>query len=166
MTLSIRSRLTLLIKVNKSVLTTEKKRHKRHIVTATLRNLLAVKVHCANLHDSKAGIFVAMVACSRYSTIQAFCADGGYRGSFVDKVQSILDLPIDISLKIKTAGFHVIPKRRVVEKTFAGLGNSRRLAKDFELTTDSSAEAMIKISHFHTSYIDQTLVKIFFKILG
>ena len=56
---------------------------------------------------------------------------------------------MDISQKIYEQGFHVIPKRWVIERTFAWLGNSRRLSKDFELLT-SYAEAVIKISHFHT----------------
>ena len=111
--------------------------------------MLAVKVHRANLHDTKTGIFPAIQACRKYPTIKAFCADAGYRGTFVTNIQSILDLSVDISPKIKTVGFHVIPKRWVVERTFAWLLNSRRLDKDFEKTI-SSAEAMIKISHFHT----------------
>ena len=60
-----------------------------------------------------------------------------------------MDLKVDISPKIKRVGFHVIPKRWVVERTFAWFGNSRRLDKDLEKTV-TSQEAMIKISHFHT----------------
>ena len=84
-----------------------------------------------------------------YPTIQAFCADAGYRRSFVANVETILGLKVDISPKIKPIGFHVVPKRWVVERTFAWLNNSRRLAKDFEKTINSQ-EAMIKISHIHT----------------
>ena len=78
-----------------------------------------------------------------------FCADAGYRKTFVSKVETVLDLRVDISPKIKSIGFQVVPKRWVVEKTFAWLNHSRRLAKDFEKTIDSQ-EAIIKISHFHT----------------
>ena len=95
-------------------------------------NLLAVRVHRANLHDTKAGIFPAIKAFCLYPTIQAFCADAGYRHSFVANVETILGLRVDISPKIKPMGFHVIPKRWVIERTFAWLNNSRRLAKDFE----------------------------------
>jgi transposase len=84
-----------------------------------------------------------------YPSIRAFCADAGYRKTFVSNIETILDLKVDISPKIKTVGFHVVPKRWVVERTFAWLNNSRRLAKDFEKTVDS-AEAFIKISHFLT----------------
>ena len=118
-------------------------------MTDTMGNLLAVKVHRANIHDTKAGIFPAVKACRLYPTIQAICADAGYRKTFVANVQNILALRVDISPKIKAVGFQVIPKRWVVERTFAWLFNSRRLAKDFEKTI-SSQEAMIKISHIHT----------------
>ena len=118
-------------------------------MTDTLGNLLAVKVHRANIHDTKAGIFPAVKACRLYPTIQAICADAGYRKTFVANVETVLDLRVDISPKIKPIGFQVIKKRWVVERTFAWLYNSRRLAKDFEKTI-SSQEAIIKISHIHT----------------
>ena len=138
------------MQVNKSALTEEKKfGHKRHIITDTLGCLLAVKVHRANLHDTKAGIFPAIQACLKYPTIQAFCADAGYRKTFITNVETIFGLKVDISPKIKAVGFHVIPKRWVVERTFSWLLNSRRLDKDLEKTV-ASAEAVIKISHFHT----------------
>ena len=65
---------------------------------------------------------------------QAICADAGYRKTFVANVETVLALRVDISPKIKAVGFQVIPKRWVVERTFAWLFNSRRLAKDFEKT--------------------------------
>ena len=79
-------------------------------MTDTLGNILAVKVHRANLHDTKAGIFSAVKAYRLYPTIRAFCADAGYRKTFVANIESILDLKVDISPKIKPIGFQVIPK--------------------------------------------------------
>ena len=111
--------------------------------------MLAVKVHRANLHDTKAGIFPTVKAFRYYPTIQVICADAGYRKTFVANVETVLGLNVDISPKIKSVGFHVIPKRWVVERTFAWFGNSRRLDKDLEKTIYSQ-EAMIKISHIHT----------------
>lgn len=69
----------------------KKQGHKRHILTNTMGNLLAVKVHRVNLHDTKAGIFPAIKTFRLYPTIQAFCADAGYRRSFVANVENILD---------------------------------------------------------------------------
>jgi hypothetical protein len=57
------------MQVNKSVLTEGKnKGHKRHILTDTFGCLLAVKVHRANLHDTKAGIFPTVKAFPYYPT--------------------------------------------------------------------------------------------------
>mgnify|MGYP002624765650 CR=1 FL=1 len=101
------------------------------------------------MHDTKSGIFVAIAAHRRYPSIQKFCGDGGYCGSFIANVQSVFNMEVDISRKIFPAGFQVLPKRWKVERTFAWLGNSRRLAKDFEIKT-SIQEAIIKISHSRT----------------
>lgn len=46
-------------------------------------NLLAVVVHAANIHDTKSGIEPAKLAFERYPTLERFCADAGYRGTFV-----------------------------------------------------------------------------------
>ena len=112
-------------------------------------NLLAVVVHAANIHDTKAGIAPAKQAAERYPSIERFCADAGYRGTFVLDVDEILELGVDITEKIKPHEWEKLPWRWVVERTFAWLNNSRRLSKDYEITT-SSAEAIVKISHAHT----------------
>ena len=112
-------------------------------------NLLFVMVHSATIHDTKSGIFPALYAYLLYNTIKGYSADGGYRGTFVNQVKQLLQKFVDISLKIQTEGFHVIPKRWIVERAFAWLNFSRRLSKDYEITTNSE-ETMIKISHIYT----------------
>lgn len=74
-------------------------------------------------------------------------ADGGYGG---EKLTHALADPgtwtIEIIKRSDTAkGFEVLPRRWVVERTFAWLGRCRRLAKDFEATI-ASAEAWIFIA--------------------
>ncbi|MBR0261165.1 MAG: transposase [Selenomonadaceae bacterium] len=83
------------------------------------------------------------------TNIERFCADRGYRRTFIHNVNIILKRGVDISEKIKPQGWHIEPKSWVVERTFAWLNNSRRLSKDYEILT-ASAESMIKISHIHT----------------
>ena len=90
-----------------------------------------------------------MLASIKYPTIKKFCGDAGYRGTFVREVKEYLGLDVDISTKIISQEWHLIPKRWVVERTFAWLNNSRRLSKDYEILT-TCAEAMIKLSHIHT----------------
>ena len=111
--------------------------------------MLNVTVHKANMHDTKMGWWIAGLALFTYPTIERFCADRGYRGTFIHDVNTILGRGVDISEKIKPQGWHIEPKRWVVERTFAWLNNSRRLSKDYEILT-SSSESMIKISHIHT----------------
>ena len=80
----------------------------------------------------------------KYDTIEAFSGDQGYSGTTVEFVENLLELRIDIAAK-PSHGFKVIPKRWIVERTLAWLGGFRRLAKDFEILTQS-AENMIRIA--------------------
>jgi len=111
-------------------------------------NLLAITVHAANIHDTKAGINPAKQALDRYPTIQRFCGDEGYLKSFEEDVFFELGLGVDISARIKP-GWEILPQRWVVERTFGWMGHSRRLSKDYEIRT-GSAETMVCISHLHT----------------
>jgi putative transposase len=106
-------------------------------------NLLYVKVHSAGIHDTIAGCDVAYQAFRRYSSIRAFCADQGYRGTTKDFVEEQLKMRLDITKKLSESGFQVIPIRWVVERFFAWLGNFRRLAKDYELLTSCSEQIII-----------------------
>jgi putative transposase len=111
-------------------------------------NLLAVKVHAANIHDTIAGINPAIEAYKKYPTIEKFCGDCGYRKTFVENVAIQIGVGVDISPKILPL-FGVSPKRWIVERTFAWANNSRRLSKDFEIST-KSAENMFMVSHIAT----------------
>ena len=111
--------------------------------------LLSVVVHAANIHDTKSGISTAKRAYERYPSILKFCADAGYRGTFVSDLKEQLDLDVDISEKIKPHQWEKHPWRWVVERTLSWLNHSRRLSKDYEISV-SSAETMVKISHFLT----------------
>ena len=132
-----------------AVLTGEKKvkGHKRHIVTDTQGRLLFVQVHAANIHDTKGGCRVFDQAVKIFPSLKGVCADAGYRKTFEDFVKGVLgNKTVEIVERIKEAGWAVIPKRWIVERTFAWLTGYRRLSKDFERTI-SSAEAFVKIAH-------------------
>ena len=112
-------------------------------------NLLAVVVHAANIHDTKAGISAVRPAYERYPSIQKFCADAGYLGTVISNLKEQFQLDVDISEKIKPHQWEKLPWRWVVERTLAWLGHSRRLSKDYEILS-ASEETMVKISHIHT----------------
>ncbi len=59
-------------------------------------------------------------------------------------VENTLGLELHISKKIKDT-FAILPMRWVVERTFAWLGNYRRLSKDYEILT-RTAENMVRIA--------------------
>ena len=120
------------------------KGRKRHIVVDTLGHLIHVMIHAANVHDSKAGCDVLAGARDKCPTLEAFSGDAGYRGTAVDFVEKTLGLKLHISKKIKDT-FAVLPMRWVVERTFAWLGNYRRLSKDYEILT-LTAENMVRIA--------------------
>jgi len=124
------------------------KGRKRHIITDTMGNILAVLVHAANIHDTKIGIYPAKKAYDKYPTIKRFCGDEGYRKTFVNDIWEWLGLGVDISKRIKPT-FEVLPVRWIVERTLAWIANSRRLSKDYEIRS-AIAENMIFISHSHT----------------
>ncbi len=111
-------------------------------------NLLAVVVHAANIHDTKSGILPAREAFEKYSSIQRFCADAGYRKTFEQDISRELGLGVDISARIKPE-WEVLPKRWIVERSLAWFNNSRRLSKDYEISI-RSAQTMRVISAFHT----------------
>lgn len=120
------------------------KGRKRHIVVDTLGNLLAIIVHAANVHDTKGGCEVLQQTSQKYPKIEAFSGDSGYRGTALEFVENILGLKLHISQKIKDV-FAILPKRWIVERTFAWLGNYRRLSKDYEKLI-LSAENMVRIA--------------------
>ena len=125
-----------------------KKGIKRHIVTDTMGNLLAIHVHAANIHDTRGGVYTFEKALFRYPSITGVCADGAYRKHFRRIFTEFYDKKVDIAQRL-TPGFQVIPHRWKAERTFGWANFSRRLSKDYERTV-SSAETMFIISHAHT----------------
>ena len=73
-------------------------------------------------------------------------ADGGYRGQLTDRVKYELGYDMEITLRSdKSTEFKPLPKRWLVERSFAWLEGFRRLAKDYERTC-CAAENMIYIA--------------------
>lgn len=83
--------------------------------------------------------------------LQHVFADGGYAGPKLrDALAEVGNWTIEIVKRSDGAeGFEVIPRRWVVERTFAWLNRCRRLAKDWEKTIESS-KAWILIAHIRT----------------
>jgi hypothetical protein len=108
-------------------------------------NLLHVKVHAANIHDTVAGCWTFLEALCKYPCLKGVCADAGYRKTMENFVQKMLRRSIHISARIASS-WQVLPKRWIVERTLAWLNNFRRLSKDYEISV-RSAENIITIAH-------------------
>ena len=110
---------------------------------------LHVNVHAANHSDTKAAQSVLARGAEKFPSLKAFSGDAGYSGTAVAFVEQTLGLQLHISKRIKD-GWAVLPKRWIVERTFAWLNNFRRLSKDFEILTGTAENmariAMIKIT--------------------
>ena len=111
--------------------------------------MLHVSVHAANLSDTKQACNVLERTHEKYPTIKAFSGDCGYRGTAVEFVEERLDIKLYISKRIGD-GFVVLKNRWIVERTFAWIGNFRRLAKDVEILPATSENivriAMLKLT--------------------
>jgi putative transposase len=116
------------------------KGRKRHIVVDTIGCLLVVWVHAANIFDGKAARQVITNLFLLLQTVKIIWADGGYSGAeLFDWVSSQFECALTVVKKKKGVhSFHVLPRRWVVERTFAWLGRSRRLSKDYERKPTSS----------------------------
>jgi putative transposase len=122
---------------------------KRHILVDTLGLLLVVVVHAADVQDRDGARQVLEVLASKFRRLRLVWADGGYAGQLVEWVRSLrrrdkVRLEI-VKRSDDRAGFVVLPKRWIVERTFAWLYRCRRLSKDYEYLT-STSEAMIQVA--------------------
>ncbi|MFF9757917.1 IS5 family transposase [Streptomyces sp. NPDC014344] len=116
---------------------------KRHVVVDTLGLLLGVMVTAADIGDRAAAKVLLERVADAHHRLELVWADGGYTGSLVEHCLAALALVLAIVKRSDdTRGFVVLPKRWIVERLFAHLMRSRRLARDFERRT-TSAEAMI-----------------------
>lgn len=108
--------------------------------------MLGVFVTAANLDDREGLLGVAKNAKSVLKRVKLIWADGGYTGSY-----SIPEIKCRIEIvKRSDKGFKVLPRRWVVERTFAWLGKQRRLSKDYEYRTTTS-ENMIYLGMLKTN---------------
>ena len=127
------------------------KGRKHHIVTDTLGFMVGLVVHSAGIQDRDGAPEVLKSIRRSHPNLRHIFADGGYAGPKLrTALEGIGDWTIEIVKRSDTAeGFEAIPRRWVVERTFAWLNRCRRLAKDWEKSIESS-QAWILIAHIRT----------------
>ena len=92
-------------------------------------------VHAADIQGRDGGAMLMASLFGLYPFLLKLYADGGYQGAaFQRAMKSILaEVNVEIVKRSdRTKGFVVLPRRWVVERTFAWLNRCRRLAKDWE----------------------------------
>ena len=121
------------------------KGRKRHILVDTLGLLFLVVVHAANIQDRDGALAVLARAYDKFPSLKLIWADGGYAGKLV-RLVLLFNWTLEIVKRSDSArGFVLLPRRWVVERTFAWLGRYRRLSKDYEQLAESS-KTMIYIA--------------------
>jgi putative transposase len=138
---------------------------KRHLLVDTQGFLLAVKVHAANILDRHGALLLLAPLGDAFPRLQLIWADTGYNGKCKQWIKEYLGIEVAIvnhpwtGIKgtyapigekvdwdqIIPKGFHILPRRWVVERTNAWISRCRRLARDFEGLC-ASAEAFIFIA--------------------
>jgi putative transposase len=125
---------------------------KRHIVVDGLGLLLAVLVTAASVDDARAAreIFADMPG-RDYPRLRVVWGDGKYHNYELYDWLSVHRRPYEVAVVNRppgAEGWVKLPKRWVVERTFAWLGRYRRLSKDYEKLTETSA-AQVEVSALH-----------------
>jgi putative transposase len=120
---------------------------KRHIAVDTLGLLLVVVVHAASIQDQDGAKFVLKGIRERYRRIKVVFGDSAYgRTGLPAWLYSHCRVILQTVLRpVNVRGFVVLPKRWIVERTFAWMNRHRRTSKDYEVLPENS-EAVLYIA--------------------
>ncbi len=116
------------------------KGRKRHILTDTIGLPVGMIVHPADVQDRDGAPDLLASVRSAFPWLRHVFVDGRYAGDKLKfALENLGDWTIEIVKRSDAAkGFILLPRRWVVERTFAWLNRSRRLAKDVEATIESA----------------------------
>ncbi|MBV6397150.1 MAG: IS5 family transposase ISMac15 [Anaerolineales bacterium] len=122
---------------------------KRHTLVDTLGLILKVVVTAGNVQDRDgAKSLLEKISTEQHviKRLELIWADGSYRGELITWVEVMLGWKLEVVEKPKDQnGFQVLPKRWIIERTFAWLVRQRRLARDYERLPETS-EAFIYVA--------------------
>ena len=120
---------------------------KRHIAVDTLGLILAICVHRADRQDQDGACFVLLLLWAGFRNLKVIFGDSAYgRSGLPQMAQEMFGWILQTVLRpVGGKGFVVLPKRWIVERTFAWIGRCRRHSKDYEQNPESS-KAMIYVT--------------------
>ena len=117
---------------------------KRHVLSDTLGLPLAITVHSAGIQDRDGFALVVEKIRKQFPWLELVFADTGYNAIQTECTAAQNKLRLEIVKRPRDAnGFHLLPRRWVIERTFAWLGRNRRLAKDFERLIETSTAMLV-----------------------
>ncbi len=117
---------------------------KRHVVVDTMGLLLLVLITSASVQDRDGARTLLDRVKMAMPSLSLLWADGGYAGRLVEWAEAVAHITVEIVRKpLGIRMFQVLPRRWVVERTFAWIVKCRRLDHDYERLPETS-EAMIK----------------------
>jgi putative transposase len=113
---------------------------KRHILVDTMGLIVAVVVHSAGIQDRDgAKLVLDRIRDEHPARLGLIWADGGYAGKLIEWTKRECGWVLEIVKRNDDLkGFKVLPRRWVVERTFAWLGRFRRMSKDYEFNPSAS----------------------------
>ena len=120
---------------------------KRHLIVDTLGMIIAICVHAASVQDQDGAKSVLSKARSRVKKLLVVFGDSAYgRSGLPSWTKKTCGFMLQTILRpVATKGFVILPKRWIVERTFAWINRCRRHSKDYE-TNPESSKAMIQIT--------------------
>ncbi len=118
---------------------------KRHIIVDTLGMVLAVVIQGASVQDRDGAMEVISKLTANWNNIVKIFADNGYRGALIEKVKTQFKIVFEVIKRTELHTFKVLPKRWIVERTFAWLDTNRRTAKNYERFNNTSS-AIVHLS--------------------
>ena len=116
------------------------KGRKRQIITDTLGLLVGAEIHPADVQDRDGAALVVGAIHDLFPWLRHLFVDSAYSGGGLDRALAKFGhWTIEVIRRsADVAGFAVLPRRWVVERTVAWLNRNRRLAKDFEASLAST----------------------------
>lgn len=118
---------------------------KRHIIVDTLGLILAVVIQSASVQDRDGAVDVVNKLFESWKKIIKIFADGGYRGQLIKTIKTKFEIELEIIKRDELHTFKILPKRWIVERTFAWIDTNRRTSKNYERLNDTSV-AIVHLS--------------------
>ncbi|TSC71053.1 MAG: hypothetical protein G01um101470_761 [Parcubacteria group bacterium Gr01-1014_70] len=117
---------------------------KRHIAVDTNGLPHGIEVTTANITDRDGAVALTKRSKESFSEVEKMLVDGGYSGeSFAHTIKKAIGATVEVVKRSDLHTFKVIPKRWVVERSFAWLEKCRRLWKNCERKLSTSRQIII-----------------------